>query len=86
MILTASHRTIDEVFIKDLMHQLYPLIQHQEGRETVVVYQSPEAIAITQALENHQGNRELAAAELGISKTTLWRYMKKFGISSKFNV
>jgi len=86
MILTASHRTIDEVFIKDLMQQLYPLIQRQEGRETVVVYQSPEAIAITQALENHQGNRELAAAELGISKTTLWRYMKKYGISSKFNM
>ena len=43
-------------------------------------------ITITQALENHQGNRELAATELGISKTTLWRYMKKFGISSKFNL
>jgi len=43
-------------------------------------------ITITQALENHQGNRELAAAELGISKTTLWRYMKKYGISSKFNM
>ena len=30
------------------------------------------------------GSREKAAAELGISKTTLWRYMKKYGIETEY--
>ncbi len=40
-----------------------------------------EAEAIRQALAGHDGNRRAAAAELGIHKTTLWRKMKKHGIS-----
>ena len=32
-------------------------------------------------LSRHHGSREKAAAELGISKTTLWRRMRKYGIS-----
>ena len=32
-------------------------------------------------LNRHHGSREKAAAELGISKTTLWRRMRKYGIS-----
>jgi len=40
-----------------------------------------EAEAIRLALERHGGNRSAAAKELGIHKTTLWRKMKKHGIS-----
>lgn len=35
---------------------------------------------ITGALKLHGGSRGEAAAELGISKTTLWRWMKQYGI------
>ena len=37
-------------------------------------------------LNRFHGNREKAAAELGISKTTLWRRMKKYGISRDLNM
>lgn len=35
-------------------------------------------------LEKYRGNRKLAAQELGISTTTLWRKMNKYGIESKY--
>ncbi len=41
---------------------------------------SREKEAITKALALHEGHRARAAAELGISTTTLWRKMKRYGI------
>ncbi len=87
MILTASHRSIDEVYVIKLLEELYPIIgQQNSSKEKIVIYKDPEAMKISQTLEKHDGNRTLAAEELGISKTTLWRHMKKYGISSKYNV
>lgn len=40
--------------------------------------------AVQQALKSHGGNREQAAARLGISTTTLWRWMKKYRIPKDF--
>ena len=34
--------------------------------------------SIQEALEKYHGNRTLAAKELGISTTTLWRWMKRY--------
>jgi len=39
-----------------------------------------EATAIADALRRHDGNRTRAAADLGISRNTLWRKMKRYGI------
>ena len=84
MILSATHRTLDEVFVKELMDELYPIIHNQNSRETVILYKDPEAVIISEMLEKYGGNRALVAQELGISKTTLWRHMKKYGISNKY--
>jgi transcriptional regulator with PAS, ATPase and Fis domain len=84
MILSATHRSLDEVFIRHLLNELYPIIHQQNSRERIIVYKDPEALLITETLEKHCGNRTLAAQELGISKTTLWRHMKKYGISNKY--
>lgn len=40
-----------------------------------------EAITILEILRKHGGNRVKTAADLGINKTTLWRKMKKHGIT-----
>jgi DNA-binding NtrC family response regulator len=40
----------------------------------------PAASCIIKALEDNAGNRPKAAAQLGISTTTLWRRMNKYGI------
>jgi transcriptional regulator with PAS, ATPase and Fis domain len=44
--------------------------------------QGAEAAAIRDALERNHGNRSQTAKELGISRNTLWRKMKKYGIAS----
>ena len=46
-----------------------------------VLRQQSEAEIITNTLRQHQGNRTLTAAQLGINKSTLWRKMKKYNIS-----
>ena len=87
MILSATHRSIDEAYVTLLLEELYPIVQQQgNSKEKLVIYKDPEAITISQTLEKYNGNRTLAAEELGISKTTLWRHMKKLGITSKYNV
>ena len=43
--------------------------------------ESAEAAAIREALTRHGGNRTHAAKDLGISRNTLWRKMKKLGIT-----
>lgn len=42
-----------------------------------------EAQRIADCLNRNEGNREKTAQELGISKATLWRHMKKYGIENK---
>lgn len=86
MILSATRRTLDAVFIKQLMNELYPIVHQQNSRERIIVYKDPEAVTISEMLEKHGGNRAIVAEELGISKTTLWRHMKKYGISNKYRV
>jgi len=41
-----------------------------------------EESRIREALERHHGNQTRAANELGINRTTLWRKMRRFGISA----
>lgn len=84
LVLTAKKRVVDEVRVKELLHELYPTIRLEHGEEKMVIYQSPEAIKITEVLEKHHGNRNQAANELGISTTTLWRKIKKYGISVSY--
>ena len=43
----------------------------------------PRAARIRQALQAAGGDRQKAADALGISKTTLWRQMKKLDITYK---
>jgi len=48
---------------------------------TATALESAEATAIRHALDHHGGNRTRAARELGVSRNTLWRKMKKHEIS-----
>jgi transcriptional regulator with PAS, ATPase and Fis domain len=41
-------------------------------------FEKAEAEIVKRALERHRGNRIEAAQELGISRATLWRKMKRF--------
>lgn len=86
LVLTARKRSIAEGMIQKLFGELYPYVGEVDGGEKMVVYKTEEAVKISELLKKHRGNRKLAAEELGISTTTLWRKMNKYGIESKFGM
>jgi len=63
------------------------ILAHASSNKTAEIYPvgSPllgaEAKAIMEALRQHNGHRSNTAAYLGIDKATLWRKMKKYGLS-----
>lgn len=82
VVLLTQKRNIDEVFLRKQLEAVTPLMTAKA--EKVVVVPDPKALKISRLLAEHGGNREKVAAELGISKTTLWRYMKKFNIEANY--
>jgi DNA-binding NtrC family response regulator len=60
-----------------------PVSVSLEASDDTPLLDGAEASVIRQALERHQGNRRLAAEELGISRSTLWRKMKRHRISGR---
>ena len=75
----------------DTTIQLDDLPQHilgylaEEGQRTAVAnppLEDAEMQAIISCLERNDYNRTRTAAELGISRNTLWRKMKRYGIST----
>jgi transcriptional regulator with PAS, ATPase and Fis domain len=83
VVLLTEKRNIGEDFIRKQIEEVVPNIL--PGTDKVVLYKDKKAIEIAEILKKHNGNREKVAEELGVSKTTLWRYMKKYGISSDYN-
>ena len=78
IVLLAERRSIDETFLRRQLEQMTPKLL--PGTGTVVVYRDKKAAELSELLQKHNGNREKVAAELGVSKTTLWRYIKKYGL------
>ena len=78
IVLLTEKRSIDEACLKKQLEQVTP--RFQPGTERVVVYQDPKAVEIAGLLQKYGGDREKVASELGVSKTTLWRYIKKYGV------
>lgn len=86
LVLSAKKRSIDEVMIGKLYDRLYPRVEETRGEKRVVVYKSQEASELEALLEKHHGSRKKAAEELGISTSTLWRKMKKYGIEANYGM
>lgn len=82
VVLLTEKRNIDEVFLRKQLEQVTPKLM--TGTEKVVLFEDPKAMELAQLLTKHNGNREKVALELGISKTTLWRRMKKYGIEASY--
>lgn len=85
LILTAGKRSLDEIVVKNLMEEIYPEMQtvcsEKADADDVPPILCEEEQQIRSALFRYGGSREKTAAELGISKATLWRKMKKYGIA-----
>lgn len=82
IVLLTERRNIDRAFLRRQLDQVTPKIL--PGTKEVVVCKDPKAVELADLLRRHNGNRANAAAELGVSKTTLWRHIKKYGIEKDF--
>lgn len=82
MVLTATKRRISADYVQELLEELYVLEGDGERgflRETESLEETWTR-DIREALVKYKGNRSQTARELGISTSTLWRYMKKYHI------
>lgn len=82
IMIDSPRRTVDDIFLDGLLEASAPFDRNDETATpvTTIIYQDPKAMRIAQLLEIHHGNRKAVAADLGVSVTTLWRYMKKYQI------
>lgn len=80
IIVESPRRTVDELFLEGLLRLSGPLDRADPPAQTSVVYCDPKAARISELLRIHHGSRKAVAQELGVSVTTLWRHMKKYGI------
>ena len=83
VVLLTEKRNIDEVFLRRQVEQITPKLL--PGTEKVVLFKDQKAMEIAELLRKHSGSREKVAEELGVSKTTLWRYIKKYGIEADYS-
>ncbi len=83
IVLLAEKRNIDEVFLRRQLEQVSPKVM--PNTEQVVLFKDKKAVQIAELLRKHNGNRQKVADEMGISKTTLWRYIKKYGIEQDYS-
>lgn len=83
LFLSAEKKNIDGAMVAELLESLYPEVQSFDGVEKLVVYKQPEAEELTTLLAKYNGSRSKVAKELGISTTTLWRKMKKYGVTDR---
>lgn len=85
MILTANKRKITSEYILGLLNSLYDLSELDKGEEIGEnpkrnMMEEERIRKIQTSLLKYNGNRMATAQSLGISKSTLWRYMKKYNL------
>lgn len=83
IVLSAKHRSVDELTVTQLLNRLFPA--HKASGQRIMVLKDPYAVRLAETLDKYEGNRDLVAKELGVSKSTLWRHMKRYGVSNKFS-
>ncbi|MGE4353985.1 MAG: PrpR N-terminal domain-containing protein [Oscillospiraceae bacterium] len=83
LVITAEEKVVGRDLVKTLMQYIYP-ISRVPGHTELVVNTSQEEMRILNALRHNDGDRMATASELGISKATLWRWMKKYEITTKY--
>ena len=83
IVLLSESRNVDEGFLRRQIDQLTPKMM--PGTEQIVLYKDEKAVEIAALLKKYDGNRQKVADALGVSKTTLWRYIRKFGIDKDYS-
>ncbi|MBP3651703.1 MAG: sigma 54-interacting transcriptional regulator, partial [Clostridia bacterium] len=83
LLLLADDKLITADFVSRHLPRSFAAAENRVAPAPMVVHSTEEAQLI-ETLEKYGGSRALTAEALGVSKTTLWRRMKKFGIAEKY--
>jgi DNA-binding NtrC family response regulator len=67
--------------VGEIQDQDLPSYCHTTSRKTLTVLEAAERDAIIAALKEHDGNRVVAAQAVGISRSSLYRKIKIYGIT-----
>lgn len=87
LVLLSKSRTVDADFVlTQLPNSMGNGLDNGNGKHEhfITACDDSEEVRILQLLDKHHGRRDMVAEELGISKTTLWRKMKKYGVGASF--
>ena len=80
LVLFHEGRNVDESHIKEALLGMESFEEHSLASSSLSSYDAAGQ-ELLELLKKHRGNRDKVASELGISKTTLWRRMKRHGIA-----
>ncbi|MGI6029083.1 MAG: sigma 54-interacting transcriptional regulator [Candidatus Heteroscillospira sp.] len=84
LVISCEEQVISRALVKTLMRDIYAGTDTASASAPVQPNYSPEELRVISALRKCHGDRDETARELGISKTTLWRWMKKYDITTKY--
>lgn len=77
----APKKVIDGRFVQEELNSAYPDLSLPLSRETdSAIFMDPKAAELMRLMNRCNGNRARMAKELGVSKTTLWRRLKKYNL------
>ena len=76
-IILSDGPVVDLAFVQD---RLLPDLEAGEQQQSMHIVAGREELAVRRALREAGGSREKAAVALGLSRSTLWRKMRKYGI------
>jgi len=80
LVVGSPKRTVDQFFLETLLGEAPPPLEAGESACVPASGRDPNAERISKLLAQCHGNRSAVAQAMGISTTTLWRRMKKYGI------
>lgn len=88
LVLLTESRVVDVETVQALQPRSFstPRPAAATPQEPTVVYGDREAARLLRLLDEHGGNRKQVAEVMGVSKSTLWRKMKKMGIEQSFKL
>ena len=88
LVLTASKRLLDEKMVLGVLTELFEKAERKQDLQTANTKEAAQTESwkdeqeelLAKTLKKYGGNRKKTAQELGISKSTLWRWMKKYSL------
>lgn len=88
LVALSPKRSVDEIFVQEQLNFMPTLSDNNSSLgANSPAWQNPYAAHIQAALKHCAWNRAKTAKYLGISTSTLWRHMKKYGIrADKYSV